>query len=71
MYHSDIYEYNCAIATRSRFQCSAQIASRAAPQALVNERIPAIKGVMETEVIDMLHGYKFDGSWAVPAVSGM
>ncbi len=40
--------------------------SRVALQALVNERIPAIEGVMETEVIDMLHGYKFEGSWTVP-----
>ena len=40
--------------------------SRAALQVLVNERIPAIKGITETEVIDMLHGYKFEGSWTVP-----
>ena len=40
--------------------------SRAALQSLVNERIPSIKGIMEVEVIDMLHGYKFEGSWTVP-----
>ena len=42
--------------------------SRAALQALVNERIPMIKGITEIEVIDMLHGYKFEGSWTVPVV---
>lgn len=47
---------------------STSVPSRAALQALVNERIPSIKGVMEIEVIDMLHGYKFDGSWTVPEV---
>ena len=50
---------------------STSVPSRAALQALVNERIPSIKGVMEIEVIDMLHGYKFDGSWTVPVASGM
>lgn len=50
---------------------SISVPSRAALQALVNERIPSIKGVMEIEVIDMLHGYKFDGSWTVPVASGM
>ena len=47
---------------------STSVPSRAALQALVNERIPSIKGVVEIEVIDMLHGYKFDGSWTVPEV---
>lgn len=50
---------------------STSVPSRAALQALVNERIPSIKGVMEVEAIDMLHGYKFDGSWTVPVVGGM
>lgn len=45
--------------------------SRAALQELVNERIPAVKGVIGIEVIDMLHGYKFDGSWTVPVASDM
>ncbi len=45
---------------------STSVTSRAALQELVTDRIPAIEGITEIEVVDMLHGYKFNGSWSVP-----
>ena len=49
---------------------STTVPSRAGLQALVTERIPAIDGVEEIEVVDMLRGYKFDGAWSLPLANG-
>ncbi len=45
---------------------STTVPSRAELQEFVTERIPAIDGIEEIEVVDMLRGYKFDGSWTLP-----
>ena len=48
---------------------STTVPSRAELQEFVTERIPAIDGIEEIEVVDMLRGYKFDGSWTLPVAS--
>lgn len=48
---------------------STTVRSRAELQEFVTERIPAIDGIEEIEVVDMLRAYKFDGSWSVPVAS--
>ena len=48
---------------------STTVPSRTELQALVTERIPAMDGIEEIEVVDMLRGYKFDGSWTLPVAS--
>lgn len=35
-------------------------------QRIVTERIPAMQGIQEIEVINLHRGFKFDGSWTIP-----
>ena len=54
---------------RMNLALSTTVQSRAELQQLVSERIPAIDGIEEIEVVDMLRAYKFDGSWTLPVAS--
>lgn len=43
--------------------------SRNTLQRIVAELIPAMEGVLETEVISLHRGFKFDGSWTIPVTA--
>ena len=40
--------------------------SRIAFRELITERIPAIHGIENFEVVEMMQGFKFEGSWTIP-----
>ena len=43
--------------------------SRNTLQRTVAELVPAMEGVLETEVISLHRGFKFDGSWTIPVTA--